>query len=79
MTAWERESGELPAPNLPPSGRKTGRRLIVFFYNTKSLSATCLAENQQARRADGLAVFFHGGKIKTKRKLLDGAVVAAPG
>jgi hypothetical protein len=30
MSAWERESGELPAPNLPPFGRKVGRGLIVF-------------------------------------------------
>ena len=29
MSAWERESGELPAPNLPPFGRKTGRGLFV--------------------------------------------------
>jgi len=31
MPAWERESGELPAPNLPPSGRKAGRGLFVSF------------------------------------------------
>jgi hypothetical protein len=31
MSAWERESGELPAPNLPPSGRKAGRGLFVSF------------------------------------------------
>ena len=30
MSAWERESGELPAPNLPPFGRKTGRGLFVL-------------------------------------------------
>jgi len=28
MSAWERESGELPAPNLPPRSRKTGRGLF---------------------------------------------------
>ena len=31
MSAWERESGELPAPNLPPSSRKTGRGLFVLL------------------------------------------------
>ena len=31
MSAWERESGELPVPNLPPSGRKAGRGLFVFL------------------------------------------------
>jgi hypothetical protein len=31
MSAWERESGELPVPNLPPFGRKAGRGLFVFL------------------------------------------------
>src|ERR1700722_7671026 len=37
MSAWERESGELPAPNLPPSGRKAGRGLFVFLEGVFSL------------------------------------------
>jgi len=31
MSAWEREIGELPVPNLPPFGRKAGRGLFVFL------------------------------------------------
>jgi hypothetical protein len=31
MSAWEREHGELPAPNLPSFSRKTGRGLFVFL------------------------------------------------
>jgi hypothetical protein len=30
MSAWEREHGELPDPNLPLFSRKTGQGLIVF-------------------------------------------------
>jgi len=30
MSAWEREIGELPVPNLPPFGRKAGRGLFVY-------------------------------------------------
>jgi hypothetical protein len=33
MSARERESGDLPAPNLPPFGRKAGRGLFVFLPN----------------------------------------------
>ncbi len=33
MSAWERESGELPAPNLPPFGRKAGRGLFVSWLS----------------------------------------------
>jgi hypothetical protein len=31
MSAWEREHGELPGPNLPLFSRKTGQGLFVFW------------------------------------------------
>ena len=36
MSAWERESGELPAPNLPPFGRKAGRGLFVVLQGARA-------------------------------------------
>jgi hypothetical protein len=30
MSAWEREHGELPDPNLPLFSRKAGQGLFVF-------------------------------------------------
>jgi hypothetical protein len=37
MSAWEREIGELPVPNLPLSGRKAGRGLFVLLHRRELL------------------------------------------
>ena len=34
MSAWEREGGEPPVPNLPPFGWKAGRGLFVFWHRS---------------------------------------------
>ena len=47
MSAWERESGELPVPNLPPFGRKAGRGLFVFLSSALTNEEAVLARSRQ--------------------------------
>jgi hypothetical protein len=41
MSAWERESGDLPTPNLPPCNRKIARGLIVFWRPLQPRAVAC--------------------------------------
>jgi hypothetical protein len=70
MSAWEREHGELPAPNLPSFGRKTGRGLFVFGWRLRLPAPNLnLNRNLYRRIRIKITIKIWNGKISEKKEL----------